>query len=211
MVLRTACSLFVALVACPSFASGPVALAGQWVSGNTAARVSTAGETSQGSVHTSLHFGPSFDCFAPMAVDRFSLTLFGPGRILGGSGSWHTTSGGRPALALDPLSFEDELGDAYRSACEESLPPEACAEALAALDPRLVRSQIEIRPRERGGSRRAQLRGRIELELFDPVSETVAFSWSLAFRNEGALELNQPASFGFCGVFYSLTFVAPGR
>jgi hypothetical protein len=182
--MRGAALLLVVFVACPAFAGEPVALAGQWVSGNTTARVSTDAGASQGSVRTSLQFGP--------------------GRMLGGSGSWHATSGGWPALTLDALSFEDELGDAYRSACEATSPPEACAGAFAALEPRLVRSQIEIRPRERAGARQARLRGRIELELVDPASEAVAFSWSLAFRNDGALDVHRPASFGFCGIFFPI-------
>ncbi len=78
--------------------------------------------------------------------------------------------------------------------------------ALAALEPRLVRSRLEIRPRERGRTLQARLRGRIELDLVDRETEEVAFQWAVSFRDDGALELYHPSVYGFCATVINLSY-----
>jgi hypothetical protein len=206
-------AVFAFSIAAPALAGGGVDLTGYAAAGELSARVVAGGRVQEGSHGASLQFGPTSLCFSGLDGDEFSFSVFGAGANAAAHGVWNPERG-RARLPLDPLAFAPTAGDAYLAQCEETAPAESCAAALAGLEPRVLRSQLEIRARAHAGARTARLRGRFELALVDPLRDEAAFVWSLAFREAAPLTLYRPYSFGFCGTYFSLgaslTLVSPG-
>jgi hypothetical protein len=182
------------LLAGAAGASEPAALGGHTLRGEGRLRIDARSGAERAEpvldlARVYVRLGPSDDCLWPLAGDELVLSLVGGYSLVLATGSLGSDAKGRTALALDPGSLADELGQGYRAACEQSAPPSTCAELLDGLEARLVRSDLRLK----AAAGRVRLRGKVELALVDPLSGRTEGTWSLSFRDVAGLEALPPA------------------
>lgn len=149
--------------------------------------------TEQGPASIFLRLGPNGYCFDVVPWGEFQLNLLGVGALLRVEGGLQA---GRRGVGLEPdaVALRDALAARVEALCAQEHGAPACGETFGALEPRLGRTRLALRTRERGDGIQARLRGRLELLFVDPTTELAEVRARFAFRDARGLELIPPAN-----------------